>query len=176
MITSNSSYVNLVDANYRLLTTDIYGNAGATGVLINLSGQVVGIIDNTYNASDMKNQISAIGITELKQMIEALSNEKVRASIGIHGVDVTAALSESLQMPRGVCVQSFEMGSPAMICGIQGNDIITGIGVNVVNSMSDLTRALYQYTPGEVVTVTLQRKAQDEYRTMEVEVMLSELK
>lgn len=63
-----------------------------------------------------------------------------------------------------------------MICGIQGNDIITGIGVNVVNSMSDLTRALYQYTPGEVVTVTLQRKAQDEYRTMEVEVMLSELK
>lgn len=176
MITSNSSYVNLVDANYRLLTTDIYGNAGATGVLINLSGQVVGIIDNTYNASDMKNQISAIGITELKQMIEALSNEKVRASIGIHGVDVTAALSESLQMPRGVCVQSFEMGSPAMICGIQGNDIITGIGVNVINSMSDLTRALYQYTPGEVVTVTLQRKAQDEYRTMEVEVMLSELK
>lgn len=176
MITSNSSGINLVDANYRLLTTDIYGNAGATGVLINLSGQVVGIIDNTYNASDMKNQISAIGITELKQTIEALSNERERASIGIHGVDITAALSESLQMPRGVCVQSFEMGSPAMICGIQGNDIITGIGVNVINSMGDLTRALYQYAPGEVVTVTLQRKAQEEYRTMEVEVTLSELK
>lgn len=175
MITSNSSSVNLVDVNYRLLTTDIYGNVGATGVLINLSGQVVGIIDNTYNASDMRNQISAIGITELKQTIEAMSNEKVRASIGIHGVDITAALSESLQMPRGVCVQSFEMGSPAMICGIQGNDIITGIGVSVINSMNDLTRALYQYAPGDVVTVTLQRKAQETYRTMEVEVTLDAL-
>ncbi|MCM1104307.1 MAG: S1C family serine protease [Clostridium sp.] len=175
MITSNSSSVKLVDVNYRLLTTDIYGNAGATGVLINFSGQVVGIIDNTYNASDMRNQISAIGITELKQTIEAMSNEKERASIGIHGVDITAALSESLQMPRGVCVQSFEMGSPAMICGIQGNDIITGIGVSVINSMGDLTRALYQYAPGDVVTVTLQRKAQETYRTMEVEVTLGVL-
>lgn len=175
MITSNSSTVNLVDVNYRLLTTDIYGNAGATGVLINLSGQVVGIIDNSYNAPDMQNQISAIGITELKQTIEAMSNEKERASIGIHGVDITAALSESLQMPRGVCVQSFEMGSPAMICGIQGNDIITAVGASVINSMSDLTRALYQYAPGDVVTVTLQRRAQETYRTMEVEVMLSAL-
>lgn len=176
MITSNSSSINLVDANYRLLTTDIYGNVGATGVLINLAGQVIGIIDNTYNASDMQNQISAIGITELKQTIEAMSNEKIRASIGIHGVDITAAISESLQMPRGVCVQSFEMGSPAMICGIQGNDIITGIGVSVINNMGDLTRALYQYEPGDVVTVTLQRKAQETYRTMEVEVTLSALK
>ena len=175
MITSTSSSVSLVDVNYRLLTTDIYGNAGATGVLINFSGQVVGIIDNTYNASDMQNQISAIGITELKQTIEAMSNERQRASLGIHGVDITAALSESLQMPRGVCVQSFEMGSPAMICGIQGNDIITGIGVSVINNMSDLTRALYQYAPGDVVTVTLQRKAQETYRTMEVEVTLSVL-
>lgn len=175
MITSNSSSVNLVDVNYRLLTTDIYGNVGATGVLINFSGQVVGIIDNTYNASDMQNQISAIGITELKQTIEAMSNERERAGLGIHGVDITAALSESLQMPRGVCVQSFEMGSPAMICGIQGNDIITGIGVSVINNMSDLTRALYQYKPGDVVTVTLQRRAQESYRTMEVEVTLSVL-
>lgn len=176
MITSNSLYVKLVDANYRLLTTDIYGNANATGVLINFSGQVVGIIDNTYNASDMQNQISAIGITELKQTIEAMSNEKERASIGIHGIDITAELSEALQMPRGVCVQSFEMGSPAMICGIQGNDIITTIDVSVINNMSDLTRALYQYAPGDVVTVTLRRKVQDEYRTMTVEVTLGALK
>lgn len=175
MITSNSLNIKLVDANYRLLTTDIYGNANATGVLINLSGQVVGIIDNTYNASDMQNQISAIGITELKQTIEAMSNEKVRASIGIRGIDITAALSETLQMPRGVCVQSFEMGSPAMICGIQGNDIITTIGVSVINNMTDLTRALYQYAPGDVVVVTLRRKVQDEYRTMMVEVTLGAL-
>ncbi len=176
MITSNSSSINLVDVNYRLLTTDIYGSATATGVILNLSGQVVGVIDNRYNAADMRNQISAIGITELKRTIEALSNEKERASIGIHGVDITAALSETLSMPHGVCVQSFEMGSPAMICGIQGNDIITAVDGHVISNMNDLTSALYLYDPGDVVTVTLQRKVQEEYRTMEIAVTLGELK
>ncbi len=175
MITSNSLNINLVDANYRLLTTDIYGSATATGVIINLSGQVVGVIDNTYNAADMKNQISAIGITELKRTIEALSNEKERATIGIRGVDITAALAESRQMPRGVYVQSFEMGSPAMICGIQGNDIIAAVNHIAVNNMNELTSALYLCEPGDVVTVKLYRKVQEEYREMEIEVTLARL-
>lgn len=175
MITANSSVINLVDANYRVFATDIYGSEIATGVLINLSGQVVGVIDHTYSPVDMQNQISAIGITELKRTIEAMSNDKQRASIGIHGVDITAALSESLQIPRGVCVQKFEMGSPAMIHGIQGNDIIVAIDNNVINDMRDLTNILYQYDPGDVVTVSLYRKVQEEYRRMDIELTLGAL-
>lgn len=175
MITANSSVINLVDTNYRVFATDIYGSEIATGVLINLSGQVVGVIDHTYSPVDMQNQISALGITELKRTIEAMSNDKQRASIGIHGVDITAALSESLQIPRGVCVQKFEMGSPAMIHGIQGNDIIVAIDNNVINDMRDLTILLYQYNPGDVVTVSLYRKVQEEYRRMDIELTLGAL-
>ncbi len=176
IITSNSALVRKQDINYRLLTTDIYGSSEATGIIINLKGQVLGIIDNSYNAQGMQNQISAIGITELKRTIEALSNDNQRACLGIYGTDITAALSESLEMPRGVYVESFEMGSPAMICGIQGSDIITAIDDMSINSMSDLTSALGRRKPGDAVTVILQRNVKEEYREMAVEVTLGEMK
>lgn len=175
MITSNSMLLKMKDVNYKLLTTDIYGSTNATGILINLKGQVLGIIDNSYNEKGLENQVSAIGITELKRTIELLSNEKERACLGIYGTDITVALSESLNMPRGVYVESFEMGSPAMICGIQASDIITGIDDSVVNYMADLTSTLSRYEPGDVVTVMLQRAVPDGYREMQVDVTLGTL-
>ena len=78
-------------------------------------------------------------------------------------------------MPRGVYVESFEMGSPAMICGIQASDIITGIDDSVVNYMADLTSTLSRYEPGDVVTVMLQRAVPDGYREMQVDVTLGTL-
>lgn len=172
MITSNSTFVNMLDVNYRLLTTDIYGSREATGVLINLNGQVIGIIENAYNTAGMENQISAVGITELKRTIETLSNEREQAYLGIYGTEITTALSESMQMPRGVYVRSFEMDSPAMLYGIQSSDIITGIGDSSVSSMSDIASALGHYRPGDTATVILQRRVQDSYREMEIEVTL----
>lgn len=171
-ITSNSTLVNMLDVNYRLLTTDIYGSREATGVLINLNGQVIGIIENAYNASGMENQISAIGITELKRTIETISNEREQAYLGIYGTEITIALSESMEMPRGVYVRSFEMDSPAMVSGIQSSDIITGIDESPVFAMADIAAALARCRPGDTVTIILQRRVQESYREMEIEVTL----
>lgn len=54
MITSMDTVLNLTDGNYRLLTTDIYGSTNGSGVLINLNGQVLGIISQRNNSSDAK--------------------------------------------------------------------------------------------------------------------------
>ena len=49
MITASGSVLNKVDANYKLLTTDIYGSPESEGVLFNMQGQIVGIItSNRY--------------------------------------------------------------------------------------------------------------------------------
>ena len=64
-ITSSGSYINLPDSRYKWITTDIYGSTSATGVLTNLKGQIIGIIDTTHNNSDTKNLIGALGITDL---------------------------------------------------------------------------------------------------------------
>lgn len=83
MVTTSSSLINLPDSTYRQIGTDIYGSTTASGILVNLRGQLIGIIDMSYNSSDMKNLISGIGISELKRLIECLSNDNEIAYLGI---------------------------------------------------------------------------------------------
>ena len=89
IMTSNNTVLNMVDSSYKLVTTDIYGSQKASGVLINMKGQVLGIIDNAHNSEDMKNLVSGIGITELRKVVERMSNGRKQAYLGTHGTDVT---------------------------------------------------------------------------------------
>ena len=173
IITSEKSSINLVDTNYRLLTTDIYGSASATGILINLHGQVIGIIDMSHNQSDMSNQISAIGITELKGLIEDLSNQKDRAFLGIHGATVPSDIQESLGIPAGAYVTQTEMSSPAMRAGIQSGDIITSFGGSPIDTYEHLVSKLAGCEPNDIITITVMRQAPNEYIDIEIEVTLS---
>ncbi len=172
MITSAGTQISLVDANYRLLTTDIYGSAQCTGVLINLQGQIIGILDSSYNHSDMKNLVSAIGISELKSVIVKLSNGAPIAYLGVHGTDVTEEISAQLGMPKGAYVTEIEMDSPAMNYGIQSGDVITNYGLMPITCFSDLTKMVLDTEPGTTVTITVQRQRAGEYQPMEISVEL----
>ncbi|HJC89171.1 MAG TPA: S1C family serine protease, partial [Candidatus Eisenbergiella intestinigallinarum] len=74
MITSADGTLNLADGNYQLLTTDMYGSTYGSGIITNLSGQVLGIICQENSAEDTPNLITAYGISGLKNLIEKLSN------------------------------------------------------------------------------------------------------
>ena len=63
IITSEKVALGLVDSYYKLLTTDMYGSSLGSGVLTNLNGQIIGIIDMSFNTDDLQNHICAIGIT-----------------------------------------------------------------------------------------------------------------
>ena len=141
-------------------------------MIINLKGQILGIIDNIYNASDMKNLISAIGVSELKQVVEKLSNGVSIAYLGVHGTDVPEVANSRQGVPYGAYVTSIEMGSPAMNVGIQSGDVIVKFGENTILSMSDLTKALYKAVPESNVTLVIERRGQDEYREMEISLDL----
>ena len=171
VITSNSTTLNMIDSFYKVLTTDIYGSQNASGVLINLSGQVLGMIDNSNNNEDMKNLISAVGITELRAQIEKMGNGIEQAYLGTHGMDVTIDANQRL----GVYIMEIEMDSPAMIAGIQSGDIITAIGEKEIRNYSDLVSAVMVGHPEEVISITLMRQGPEEYLQMEVSATLGKL-
>lgn len=176
VITSTGTQINTNDANYNLLTTDIYGSTNASGVLINLQGQVIGILDNSHNNSDTKNLVSAVGITELKKVIEKLSNGKELSYLGIYGTDVTAEAEAQLGVPKGAYVKSITLDSPAMDYGIQSGDVITGFGETEILSYMDLTNAVLNTPPGTTVTITVQRQSAGEYQPMQLDVELGKMK
>ena len=105
-VTSVGKALNLVDSNYKLMTTDIYGSTQASGILVNMNGHVIGIIDNNYNSLDIKNIVSAIGISEMKPLIENLSNDLPIPYMGVKGVSVTTGVNSNYGVPLGAYVTS----------------------------------------------------------------------
>ena len=158
MITSKDNTLNLADCNYELLTTDIYGSRDATGFMINMSGNVLGIIKQDYNREEVENLISAVGITEVKRSLERMSNAQEAAYLGINGIDVTQEANSSLGVPLGAYVTGIVMDSPAMKAGIQSGDIITAINDTVITSFEQYTEILAQYKPEETVSVVIKRQ------------------
>ena len=173
--TSSGNPLNIVDSGYELITTDIYGSPDASGVLVSLQGQIIGIINQDYNAPELKNMISAMGISQLKKTIERLSNGKTRAYLGIYGMDVTEEANSNLQVPFGAYVTEIEIDSPAMQAGIQSGDVITSLNGRIVGNYDEYMAALNSSTPGSSVNVTIMRKNQEEYKAMNFIVTLEEL-
>ncbi len=171
-ITSIGNSIRLPDSSYKYMTTDIYGSTNASGVLINLRGQVIGMIDMTYNASDMKNIVSAVGITELKKVVESLSNDKAIAYFGAYGVDVTKKANAEMEVPMGAYITEIDMDSPAMNGGIQSGDVIIRIGETDISSYQELVKAFLFLEPEESVEIGLMRQGPDGYMEMEVSVSL----
>ena len=175
MITSKGTTLNMTDCNYELLTTDIYGSTDATGILVNLSGEVVGVINQKHNKEDAANLISAIGISELKPVIERMSNEQEEASLGITGIDVSTDANENLGVPMGAYVTDIIMDSPAMKAGIQSGDIIVRINNEGIQSFAQYTAIMSSLKPDETVNVVIMRQGKDEYREVEIPIILGKL-
>lgn len=173
IITSSSTVIDQVDSAYKLMSTDMYGSKNATGVLVDLKGMVVGIIDNSYNGSDRGNLLSAYGISELKRTIAKMSNNQYRAYLGIHGADVPLEAILESNMPRGAYIKEIEMDSPAMTAGIQSGDVIVQINDTEIVSYSELLNELYNSSPEDVVTITLMRQGIDSFQEMKVTVTLA---
>lgn len=176
MVTSQGTPLGLLDSNYKLLTTDIYGSKSASGVLTNMRGEIVGILYNGYENSDMENRLCAIGISELKKTIEKLSNGEQMAYLGVHGAEINAAVYQEYQLPRGAFVTNVDMDSPAMQAGLQNGDIITKVDDTDIISYAEFVNILMRARPEQNMKLTVVRQSQGkgEYQEMALTVTLQE--
>ena len=174
MITSDSSQVDMVDGNYKLLVTDIYGSQNASGFLFNMRGQVIGMITTKKTPIDMRNLITAYGISDLRKLITNLSNGAGVAYLGITGTDVSEEAYTEGKVPKGFYVKDIELDSPAMEAGILPGDIIVAHNNTVVNQSGDYFQVLTNLKSGDSVNVRIMRQSQNEYIKMEFDIVLGE--
>lgn len=175
MITSKGTTLNLTDCNYELLTTDIYGSAEATGFMINLAGEVLGVVNQEHNLESAQNLISVIGMTELRRTLERMSNGQEAAFLGINGIDVTQEANTSLGVPLGAYVTGIVMDSPAMKAGIQSGDIIVSINEKPIQSYLDFVELLSGCKPEEIISVVISRQGNGEYREITIPITLEHM-
>ncbi|MCR5525898.1 MAG: S1C family serine protease [Lachnospiraceae bacterium] len=175
LITTSDRILNGTDRNFHLVSTDIYGSTDGSGAIFNYEGEVLGIISQKAASKDVENLISGYCISDLKEIIEDLSNGKSAACLGIEGTDVTASAHKEYDVPYGAYVKTVVMGSPAMNAGIQSGDVITKIGTMEIKDFSDYTKAIAAGQPEDDAIVTIQRYARGEYTEMTFDVTYTTL-
>ena len=173
-LTSTHNKQSVVDAEYTILVTDMMKNAGADGILINLNGEVIGIMQEQHLSSNMENVLTAYGISDIKSLLEHLSNNQDIAYLGIKGVSVT---NEALKsgVPSGVYVTEVQIDSPAMKGGIQSGDVIQAINGQKVLSMSELSDVLCRLSNRQNITLEVRRLTRDGYKKTNYQTSLSVL-
>ena len=111
-ITSSKNEVSTIDKNYTIFTTDIVGSENGSGVLINLKGEIIGLVLQDYSSPNDRNTITALAVSELKQVIEDLSNGRDVPYVGLRLSTVTEEIAKEFSIPKGVYIKSVEMDSP----------------------------------------------------------------
>lgn len=169
--TGVNNSVNDTDSIYRLINTDISGTATSNGVILNLHGEVVGIITMAYN-SDNTNFITAYAINDVRNLMQNLVNKKSMPYLGIKGQTVTDEIAATNKIPKGIYISAVETNSPAYKSGIQSGDVITQINGTGINNMERLMIQLEKSNPGDNVNVTIKRRGREDYKEIEFNLVL----
>jgi serine protease Do len=158
-------------ALYNLIQTDAAINPGNSGgPLVNSNGEVVGINTAIADPTDSQNVGFAISISSVADAIDQLrAGKSVRLPyMGVYSESLTPAQAKELgaKAQSGALVREVTKGSPADAAGIKKDDVIIQVGDTKVTTAEDVGTAVRQKKAGDTVSVTIDRKGQQQ--TVEV--------
>ena len=150
-----------------MVQTDCAINSGNSGgPLFNMQGEVVGITTAKFSGQTetgvgIEGLGFAIPIDDVVGMIEdiKLYGYVTGAYLGVYVMDVEAN-AQYYGLPAGAYIDGTMEGFAAEKGGIKTQDIIVELGGYEVTSVSDLTRVLRKFKPGETVVVRVYRGGQ----------------
>ena len=172
IVPSTSNTVSKTDAEYGLLTTDITGRIQGSGVIVNLDGEIIGIIAQSFASEDTQNLITGLSISDSKELIQILSDNQDIIYMGVTGANITSEISEKKGIPIGVFVEEVEVDSPAMQVGIQNGDVITEIDGETVGTVKGYQQQLKACKAGETIEVKAMRQGTEGYVEVSFDVTL----
>lgn len=169
----------------QLIQTDAAVNPGNSGgALLNMNGEVIGVVSAKYSDTDVEGMGYAIPITEASEIITSLMNgESVTSAdsaasngayFGINGVDINETTAQQYDMPSGVYVSQVIKGSGADDAGIKKGDVIVQMDGKSVTSMEEVKTILAECKPGDTITVKVAREAMTGYKEKDFNVTLTE--
>ncbi len=173
IIASKGYNVYITDNKIDLFNTDINYNENSDGIIVNLSGEVIGIITNELKDESNEELNTVIGISRIKKIIESLVNNTDRIYFGIKGADMTEAAMKEVEINNGIFITEVEADSPALEAGLQSGDIILAVNDTPLMSVNTFNSILSIYKPKTSVKVTILRSTKDSYKDMEIDVTLA---
>lgn len=174
MITSLGSTVSVTDGEVAYFTTDIAEYLQGYGFVVNLKGEILGMITHTHKENPEDGIFSAVSLDSIRGVMLKLLNNAERAYFGIKGQDMPKNLAAEYKLEAGVYVKEVENASPALAAGIKAGDILVSLGGTPVEGIRSFSDAILECGTREIVQVKVLRKAEDGLREMTTEVSLVE--
>jgi serine protease Do len=162
-----------------LIQTDAAINQGNSGgPLVNLAGEVVGINTLILRTGSGGNVIEGLGFAIPSDTVRAVANQIIakghvsRPFLGISWQPISQQIAMFYNLPvsYGVYISQVQAGSPADKAGLKEGDIITKINDTTLDDTHPYTNTLYNFSPGDKVTLTVARGSQ----TLQIPVQLGE--
>jgi 2-alkenal reductase len=164
-----------------LLQTDAAINQGNSGgPLVNLNGELVGI--NTLivrGGNGGSTVVEGLGFAVPSNTVSLIAQHIIetgyfaRPYLGVNFQSVTPSIARRYDLPTqwGAYVTNVDRNSPAAGAGLERGDIIVSVGERSVDENNSYINALFEYQPGDQVTIKALRNEQE----MTFEVTLGEV-
>ena len=177
-ILSGKQRVDSADAYTSLLQVDAAVNPGNSGgPLINLKGQVIGMVSSKIASVDYEGIGFAIPSDEMLPIVEdLLANGYAtgRVRIGLTVSEYAGGVVTAQNLPGCVVVVDVVSGCSADKQGIQPNDIITAVDGVAVTSSEQLIQIIRSHKAGDTLAVSIYRKSAGVTETLTLNVTLYE--
>ena len=175
IISSNEYQENLADGQRRVLATDIPASVNGTGILFNLSGEVIGIVKPDVWGESGSNTAKALAISDLKAVIELLVNGQGVPYVGIYGTTINEALAKEQDMPAGIYVTQVNADSPGMAAGIQNGDVLQEVSGEKLSNLLSYEKAVLDCKVGQNVKIKGKRRGAGGYVDIDFNVVVGSL-
>lgn len=155
------------------------GNSG--GALLNIKGEVVGIVSNKLYGETVEGMGYAIPISAANPIIAELMEYRTRdekvpeSEMGYMGITPQTVTDEAVlyySMPEGVFVVDVAEGSAAQKAGIMKGDIITKMDGERVKTAEQLREVLSYFRSGEEMNLSISRRVDGEFENLDLVIVL----
>lgn len=161
-----------VDGEYKVIATDMPASDLSYGFLLNLDGNMVGIVAQKFKQTGAADTLVALGISDISYLLETLAAGRSLPYTGVVGKSVSADVAEHFNVPYGIYVKKVNTDSPAMYAGLQAADVITEIDGEEIGSMSEYEGILRKYQEGDTLKIKVRRKSIGGYVDVELKLVM----
>ncbi len=164
-----------------MIQTTAFMNPGCSGgVLINASGEVVGINTMAISSEMVEGMCYAIPISDAIPVLNRLKEKEIRERLseddsgylGISCTNVGRVQTEEYGIPAGVYVSEVYEDSVAETAGLQKGDVIVALEGDPLKTVNELEEMLRYYPVGEKIELEIMRYEKGDYKSRIIEVRL----